>query len=69
MNTMSTSQLWRIEARHRDRTPPFNAMPPFELRAASEALALERLAQLRPDLEILAIERRPATSPWAPSAA
>jgi hypothetical protein len=62
---MDTATLWRISARHRDRSCPFDAMPPFELRAASEQLALERLAALRPDLEILAIERRPTS--WAAS--
>jgi hypothetical protein len=53
----SMTQLWRIVVRHRDRTPPFDVHPPYELRALTEQLALDQLASWRPDLEPLRIER------------
>lgn len=56
------TSLWRVTARLRDRTPPFDGLPVFEVRAMTEALALAQIATARPELEVLAIERRPTLS-------
>ncbi len=58
--------LWRLHVRDRDKTPPFDAHEPVEIRALSEASALDRIANYAPYLEVLTdasgnplIERRP----------
>jgi hypothetical protein len=58
---------WRCTVRLKDRTPPFNAHPPYELRALSEESALDLIAHWRPDLEVLTIERM-ASTPSSPPA-
>ena len=52
-----TQILWRITTQNPAHSLPCGLVT-YELRAPSEAVALDRVAQYRPDLTVLSIARK-----------
>jgi hypothetical protein len=51
---------WRLTIRDPAKTPPHDSMLPYELRALTEQTAVDRFADLHPNLEIVQIDRCPS---------